>query len=217
MAKKKAVKKTTKKKVTKKAPQKTASKVEIGWPQERPEVEYDDGGWLCADTKKNLLRAINKDTKNIVEIGSWLGKSARFLHENSNAVVYCLDHWKGSVEHQHVKHAHKLPLLWETFCYNNWTYQDRMIPVKGNGQDGLEWLFRNGIDVDVFYVDGSHEYSDVKADILKIAKYWPEASIVGDDYVWTGVHQAVHDCTEILNRRLYVQGSKSWAFFAEGV
>ena len=189
--------------------------VEIGFPDTRPEVEYDPAGWLCGDTKKNLMRAIKAEPKVIVEIGSWLGKSSRFFYENSNATIYCLDTWKGSQEHKHVKHSHKLPLLWETFCMNNWTFKDRIVPVRGDRLDGLEYLRFEGVEPDFFYVDGSHEYADVKQDILTIAKYWPEASIIGDDYAWSGVHSAVHECCRLLDRRMYVEGRKSWAFFAE--
>lgn len=191
--------------------------VEIGFPKTKPEVEYDPAGWLCGDTKKNLLRAIKQtDPTVICEIGSWLGLSSRFLVNESDAQVYCLDHWQGSIEHKHEKHAHKLPLLWETFCMNNWSYKERIIPVKADSEDGLNWLFREGIEPDIFYVDGSHEYEDVKRDIIFISEWWPDAVIVGDDYIWEGVHSAVHDCSKLLNKRLHVEGRKSWAFFNEG-
>lgn len=185
--------------------------IEIGFPKERPEVEYDPDGWLCNDTSKNLLRAINKTKpKVIVEIGSWLGKSSRFLCQNSEATVYCLDTWKGSAEHKHQKHSHKLIKLWETFCVNNWTYKDQIVPIKGDRLDGLEYLQFEGIEPDMFYVDGSHEFDDVKADIMTIEKYWPGKVIVGDDYLWSGVHSAVHGCSRLLGRRFEVEGRKSW-------
>lgn len=192
-------------------------KIQIGFPKERPEAEYNPDGWLCHDTSKNLLRAINKTKpKVIVEIGSWMGLSSRFLCQNSEATVYCLDHWKGSSEHKHQKHSQKLIKLWETFCVNNWEYKDRIVPIKGDRLDGLEHLRFEGIEPDMFYVDGSHEFDDVKADIITIEKYWPGKVIVGDDYSWSGVNTAVHQCAKSLERKIFVEGRKSWAFFTEG-
>lgn len=187
----------------------------IGWPEEIPEAEYDSAGWFCTDTRKNIDSALQKNPKTIVEIGSWLGLSSRYLANQSKAHIYCLDTWKGSQEHKHQKHSHKLPLLWQTFCKNNWTYKDRITPVKGFSKDGLAWLFEEGIDVDLFYVDGSHQYEDVIQDLYYINEHWPKADIVGDDYLWSGVHSAVHEFARATKRSMWVEGRKSWAFFAE--
>lgn len=194
-----------------------SEKVTIGWPDERPQAEPDPAGWLCTDTKRNLDKCLADNPKTIVEIGSWLGKSSRYLADNSDAIIYCLDTWKGSKEHHHPKHAHKLPLLWETYCVNNWHLKERIIPIRGMSIDGLEHLYREGIDVDFFYVDGSHEYEDVIADLRYINQHWPKAKIVGDDYKWSGVQSAVHQFAKESKRRMWVQGQKSWAFLNDEV
>ena len=99
-----------------------SEKVIIGWPEEKPEAEYDPAGWLCGDTKRNLDKCLADKPKTIVEIGSWLGKSSRYLVNNSDAVIYCLDTWKGSKEHhvdnvrQAVKKIHgtQVPNRWHS-------------------------------------------------------------------------------------------------------
>jgi hypothetical protein len=39
---------------------------------------------------------------SIVEVGCWRGKSTTCLADNTSGIVYAVDHWKGSEEHQPV-------------------------------------------------------------------------------------------------------------------
>src|SRR4030065_682178 len=69
------------------------------WPLENPAFEPFPHGWLCASNKAVFEKHKNKDIKIIIELGSWLGKSAMHLCELfPNACVICIDHWEGSPE-----------------------------------------------------------------------------------------------------------------------
>lgn len=187
--------------------------VEVGFPLEKPNVKEDPAGWLCGASRRLLDEVLNDQTKVVIELGSWLGLSSRFIARKApNATVFCVDHWKGSQEHKHVKHSFKLPTLWETYCVNCWDFKGQIIPIKGSTLDGMDYLYALGIAADVIYIDASHEYEDVLKDIKKAVGYWPDAHIVGDDWAWSGVQAAVNMAARELNKTVHVEGKKSWKF-----
>ena len=64
------------------------------WPDTMPEVQPDDHGWFQDCNARLLRRFLGPRTRLIVELGSWLGKSARFmLAAAPRATVICIDHW----------------------------------------------------------------------------------------------------------------------------
>src|SRR5690606_40474206 len=74
-----------------------------------------------------LSRFLSPQSVLVVELGSWLGKSTRFLlRQAPHATVVAIDHWKGSAEHQR-RHRHRLISLYETFLV------DRKSVVQAKG------------------------------------------------------------------------------------
>jgi len=136
-----------------------------------------------------MFGTLVKDAKVIVEIGSWLGLSARFwLKKASNAHVICIDTWKGSSEHVlEDEWRNRLPTLFETFCVNQWEWRDRVTPIRMKSIDGLLVLNKYDVNPDFIYIDGSHEYADVLADLSVAHSCFPDASLIGDD--WNYVHK----------------------------
>lgn len=161
------------------------------WPQEKPQVPQDVES-MCHNGPQ-LKQVLNPSTKIIVELGSWLGGSALFFLEQApQATVIAIDHWKGSLEHQQFPYwAQKLPTLYETFLCNCWDYKDRLIPMRTTTLEGLQELYDLNIYPDLMYVDASHDYSSVIADLEKIYALFPKTTIVGDDWTWFMVRLAV--------------------------
>jgi predicted O-methyltransferase YrrM len=154
------------------------------FPVVKPTVSPDPHGWFNKLNKEMLIDDVKKSTI-IVELGSWLGLSTRWLCDNSKATVYAIDHWNGSIEHQNrgdVKD--KLPTLYDTFIVNCWDYKDRIIPIRGNSLDGLIELREIKVIPDLIYIDASHEYEDVLNDLEYSHKLFPSAVIIGDDWNW---------------------------------
>ena len=171
------------------------------WPTEKPNVPIDDHGWFT--NQSTLAKFLNPNIKVVVELGSWLGSSTRFILDYApNATVIAIDHWSdnikdygngGSTDASSDDGIEKIGTLWETFLVNCWNYKNRLYPVRAYTQDGLKKLKNYNIIADVVYIDASHSYEDVMADITLSRKLWPDAQIVGDDYIWESVRRAVHE------------------------
>lgn len=183
------------------------------WEMDKPAVKKDNHGWFFDGNERMLKKLLNGNMKNIVELGSWLGSSTRFILNNAkNANVFAVDHWSDDIkDYGNGKGGsssdpgiEKIGTLWETFLVNCWDYQDRLIPVREYTDKGLDVINELNINVDLVYIDASHGYEDVLNDINKSLKYFPNATIIGDDWNWGTVQQAVKEVAERENFKITV-------------
>lgn len=66
----------------------------VGLPAERPNNESFHHGWFFPPHKVVLSELLSPDTKLIVELGCWLGKSLFFMAERApNAILVTIDLW----------------------------------------------------------------------------------------------------------------------------
>lgn len=166
------------------------------WPEERPNVAAREReGWLFPSTQEMLARFLSSETKLVVELGSWLGLSTRFIAGRApRATVIAIDHWKGSPEHEHDPALRDLlPVLYETFLTNCWNDRSRIVPIRSGTLEGLQRVGSFGLAPDVIYVDADHSYEAVAADLAAIERLFPSAIIVGDDWNWEGVRRAASE------------------------
>lgn len=129
----------------------------------------------------------------VVELGSFLGRSTCHIakHIEPNAKIYAVDHFLGSVEHQNLKF---LPTLYEQFLSNviRENLYNKVIPVKMSTHDASLFFQQNGIQIDLIYVDASHETEAVYADLCDWYPFVEKKGIMcGDDWGWEGVRIAV--------------------------
>jgi len=163
----------------------------VGWPEEKPDVPCDEQGWFgSADVLRELC---GDSTKQIVEVGSWLGQSARWFSEHCpNAQIACVDHWRGSPEiNGKYEYGSKLPRLFDTFVANMWDYRERVMPIRMDSQKGMREAKRLGFEPDLVWIDAAHDAASVQKDIETAMELWPDAMIAGDDYDWLGVREGV--------------------------
>lgn len=73
--------------------------------------------------------------------------------------------------------------------------QDRVVPMPMTASIGLSILREWAIRPDLIFIDASHDYPDVKQDIMSSLELRPRI-ICGDDYTpgWFGVQKAVDEC-----------------------
>jgi len=174
------------------------------WPTEPPDVPWTEQGWCGEELQEYFDKFLNEDTTLILEIGSWLGLSARYqMSIAPNAKIICVDHWKGSAEHHHRLRAQPggkappghwleyLPNLYERFVKRMWEYQDRLVPMRTSSQKAFRELAELAFAPDFIYVDGSHDTNSVTADIDDCFTYFPKAKIMGDDFRLASVRIAV--------------------------
>lgn len=160
------------------------------WPEKKPSVLQDSHSLF--GNHKQMKRILSNDMRIIIELGSWLGASTRFILNNApNATVIAIDHWKGSTEHQKDMaiyysdvYAKRLKTLYETFLINCWTYKNRLIPLRATTLQGLQIIYNLGIVPDLVYVDASHDFDSVLKDLEKIYSCFPSTLIIGDDWEW---------------------------------
>jgi predicted O-methyltransferase YrrM len=161
------------------------------WPAAKPGLPEADHGWLQEDTKKLLKESLSGTTRIVVELGSWLGSSARYiLGQAPNATLICIDHWDANRTRLSTGMEPE-PDLYQTFMANCWDYRDRLIPIRTDTVSGLHIVHDNEVEPDVVYIDASHDYEAVLADIRTAVGLFPRAVLVGDDWDWPGVQKAL--------------------------
>lgn len=160
------------------------------WPAIRPvasEGSVGKDGWGRGwPLPENIIGSnLSEETRLVVELGTWLGNSARFMLKHApNATVICVDHWNGSPEHYSRKDcADSLPTLYEDFLSICWEERDRLIPVRETTLDGMRLVAELCLVPDLVFIDAAHDYESVKADLETANRLFPEATIIGDDYL----------------------------------
>lgn len=185
------------------------------WPDTMPDVQPDDHSWFQQCNARLLRRFLGPQTELIVELGSWLGCSARFMLKAApNATLICIDHWKGSPRHQQsCRNAvkDKLPRLYETFLRNMWPWRQRVVPLRADTADGMRELAGIGLTPDLVYVDANHDYQNVLADVGTALELFPSAQVAGDDWIYfDGVRRAVGELARARGLRI-VREENAWA------
>lgn len=98
----------------------------------------------------------------IVEIGSWRGRSTTCLADNTPGTVWAVDHWKGSEEHQPVD-SEKLHRMF-TEQMAPYIASGKVVPLRMDSLAATKYL--KDYTFDMIFVDASHDYESIKADIL---------------------------------------------------
>lgn len=149
----------------------------------------------------------------IVEVGSWKGASAINMASIMKRFgiagkIICIDTWLGTIESYTMRTS--MPNLHRGLLYHNgWPHvyyqflanvvraghQDTIIPLPQPSASGLRLIKAMGLEPDLVYIDGSHDYEDVRDDLRRA---WdclaPSGILFGDDYVgWEGVTAAVNE------------------------
>lgn len=183
-------------------------------------------GWFNMHEAYDQLLDNCQDGDEILEIGSFMGKSTSYLATNiinsgKKVHLYALDTFEGSSEHTNLQIGAG---FYETFKENCQAFMlgGIVTPVKSRSDDpNTLQRWKDGHFAGII-VDGAHEYEAVKEDILN---WWPKlkegGSMVGDDMALASVQQAVQDT---FGQRLcenssgiqYIQGHEQWFSVTKG-
>jgi cephalosporin hydroxylase len=154
-----------------------------------------------------------EDGDLFVEVGAWKGKSTAYMAveiANSGKQIKfdVVDTWRGSLEHQEDEIV-QTDQLYNHFLSNMHAVQNYYTAKRLTSLQAAQTYADNTIAF--VMLDASHEYEDVKADILAwLPKVQSGGILAGDDYhhTWPGVVQAV---TELLPDVEIVDGV-TWAY-----
>ena len=183
------------------------------WPLERPAGKDDFSGWLCPNTRQALAARLSDTTACVIEAGSWLGLSARFIMESApNARLWCIDTWKGSPEHaDNSEWKAKLPTLFETCQRNLWPWRERCQLIQADSLVGLAALADSGIKPDLIHLDTLHTFGRVSAELHLCSELFPRAWVVVDDLDWEAVKGAC-DMFARFTARPMIEGGNARTF-----
>jgi len=126
--------------------------------------------------------------------------------------LYCVDPWQPYPEMAAaVPEANeKLLLAYEQFlsnCIHHNVYE-KIIPMRMTSMKAVQ-LFSN--DVDLIYIDGSHDEEDVYDDIVNwYTKLSPNGIMCGDDWSWTSIRKAIERALKVLNVKVQSVGNFWW-------
>lgn len=166
--------------------------------------------------------------KFAIEVGSWKGQSAiniaqKMKERDPKSFLLCIDTWLGNVEHwdmarsdsihTSLRRRHGYPNLYFQFLANvmHCGLRDNILPFPQTSSIAARWLALRGIVTDFVYLDASHEYADVKSDIMNFWGLLTSAGImIGDDFTFPGVQKAVVEFSQENGVSLIVRQPK-WA------
>ena len=146
-------------------------------------------GWMT-DNELALLKYLSLRCKTVIEIGSWKGRSTKALLDGG-ATVYAIDHWNGTDSDNSLLAGFGLD-VYNEFVKNVGSYKNLKV-MKGDSADMVK-RFRG--KADLVFIDGGHQYAEVKADIERWLPHCGKI-IAGHDWCdgYPGVSQAV---TELI-------------------
>ena len=138
--------------------------------------------WFCNNLfflKSNLDQIHH--IRNILEIGSYEGRSAIFfLEQFPDSKIFCIDTWGGSDEQYNLN----TEIIEHNFDVNLVKYKNlnRMKKFKLNSND---FFIKNKEMFDLIYIDGDHSSNQVSLDINNAWKFLNHKGIlILDDYLW---------------------------------
>ncbi|RAV13562.1 class I SAM-dependent methyltransferase [Mycolicibacterium sp. GF69] len=125
------------------------------------------------------------DKVQILEIGSWEGRSTLFLLTYfTQGHLTAVDTWAGSAEYEYNATANVRDLE-SRFDGNVAVFKDRVTKRKGSSLHVLPQLLDEDQKFDVIYVDGSHVADDVLRDSIAAWDMLKQAGIlIFDDFLW---------------------------------
>jgi cephalosporin hydroxylase len=138
-------------------------------------------------------------TAHFIEVGTWKGRSAAYLiveaiNSGKNIKIDCVDTWLGSNEETHIQDLHvKEGTLFEHFISNMQPVAGKFTPIRTTSLEAAAQYNDNSLDF--VFIDASHYYVDVVADIQAWKPKIKQGGILaGHDYVTCGdVKRAVTD------------------------
>ena len=144
--------------------------------------QFGEDWFTYPEVYQEMVRRFPSGSK-FVEIGSWKGKSSSFMcveiaNSGKQIDFYCVDTFEGSVEHQNNP---ELPMLYEIFKNNMKPVEEYYRDLKMPSLQAVQQFADESLDF--VFIDGSHEYEDIKKDIVAwLPKVKRGGILAGHDY-----------------------------------
>jgi predicted O-methyltransferase YrrM len=145
-----------------------------------------------------LLADLARGKQTVVEIGSWLGRSAVAMAQTCAGTVYCVDTWHGDAGTQAQAGPVDDPLAhYRKFLAHiaQAGVSYKIAPLFQDSRQAHALFARTPIDL--LYIDSDHAYNSVWDDLSNWTPLLaPDGVVCGDDYNYVSVKQAVESFFE---------------------
>lgn len=168
-------------------------------------------GWM-RPAELTWLAERAQERERIVEVGSWMGRSTLALALHTEGTVWAVDTWGGTPDEQ----AHNIVLrgkpedwLRREFDRNTAAVKN-ISPMPCPSVDAAASFAACGAKFDMVFLDGAHDYENVRADILAWRPLLKKTGLLcGHDYSnsFPGVVRAVR---ELVQNVRAVPGTSIW-------
>ncbi|WP_068469080.1 class I SAM-dependent methyltransferase [Candidatus Protochlamydia phocaeensis] len=167
------------------------------------DLPFDDHGWFYNHIPLQLCLAV-KPARTVIEVGSWLGSSTRFIASllPEEGKVYAIDTWRGSPNEPIHMQDPRLPHLYQLFLSNvkQAGLAHKIVPIRMESLEAAEAL---NVQADLIYLDAAHDTPSVYEDIMAWHPHLADHGILcGDDFDWESVRIAVIKTAAILKKRI---------------
>ncbi len=174
-------------------------------------LPFDDHGWFVNEAQLQICLSV-KPAYTVIEVGSWLGKSTRFIASfiPEDGRVYAVDTWLGSSEEDvHMKDS-RLTHLYQLFLSNvkQAGLAHKIIPIRMESLEAAKGL---DVQADLIYLDAAHDTESVYQDILAWYSHLVKDGIFcGDDWDWESVRIGVIKAAGLLQKKVNYYGHFWW-------
>lgn len=187
-------------------------------------------GWTDPGFEATIESLLDDATTavSVIEVGSWKGKSTVLMADaikrrGCRGSIVCVDTWLGAPEFWtwgladpdrggSLVKRNGYPSVFYTFTRNVKAlgHHDIVSPLPLSSVAAASVLAYHAITADLVYIDASHEYESVLADIRAyLPLLRPGGVVFGDDYApdrWPGVVRAVDEIARETGKFLDIRG-----------
>jgi predicted O-methyltransferase YrrM len=149
----------------------------------------------CDERRHELmwLAGHARQRRRIVEVGSWKGTTAIAMADNTVGEVWAVDTFEGSIGEEQGQQLYEKPKDWLLAEFTRNTAGLKNLRVMRQ-YSIIAAAALKGYQFDMIFLDASHDYESVKADILAWRPLLASGGLLcGHDRQWDGVAQAVRE------------------------
>lgn len=182
-----------------------------------PTIFRQIDGFACVEDQGELFKSLlprvaQSSPISIVEVGVYKGRMTAMVAEmlSESGVIaeyYCVDTFFGSAEHERKDY---FPEFRNTLSMIDYIQNVHVMGITEFSTEAAKGFREKSVDI--VYLDASHDYDSVMADI----ESWrgivrPGGFLCGDDYIegWPGVMKAVNEC--FPKEKIIRIASQQWA------
>ncbi|MDA8723841.1 class I SAM-dependent methyltransferase [Alphaproteobacteria bacterium] len=150
-----------------------------------------------------LVASQNKIEGDVIEIGSWQGRSTIFIAAamklNPNGQFFAIDHFKGNVGKEKAYFVNGQDIEKSLIAnIGRINLEEYVNIINDTSENAIKSNFTNKIRF--LFIDGDHTYQGVKTDIELFEKFLQKGSIVVFDDYSPGFKGVVDAAREFVNR-----------------